>query len=139
MCLAALYAHEDHLADGVWMPLYQYQWSSQGSRDMVQPVLQHGLGSILSLGVRGEAPHGWLGCLPLPCAAAQCWLRPQHLWELSYVVAGFAPVDKHWAIVRGACACVGHSTCDLLNEEGMRKGGSCAGSSESYNIKLQVP
>lgn len=71
----------------------------QGSRDAEQLILQRRLSSVS--GANREAWGGGLGCLPLPCAAAQCWLWPQRLWELSEAVAGFAPADKHCAIVRG--------------------------------------
>lgn len=71
----------------------------QGSRDAEQLILQHCLSSVVSLGLTG---HGGLGCLPLPCAAAQCWLWQQELRELSEAMTGFSPSDKHPAIVRGA-------------------------------------
>lgn len=57
---------------GVWMLLYQCQWSSQGGRDMEQPVLQHGLGSIVSLGGReGPTCPAWL---PAPALCSSTML-----------------------------------------------------------------
>lgn len=73
----------------------------QGAAGMQSSRYSNAASVALCLWARREAWRSGLGCLPPRCAAAQCWLWPQRLWEQSEAVTGFAPADKHCAIVRG--------------------------------------